>query len=186
VKVRATPLAGLYVLEDERAVDERGYFVRSFDRDDFARLGLVADFPQQSLSHNETSGTLRGLHFQQPPHAETKVVRCVQGAIYDVAVDLRTGSPTFGRWHAAELTARRGDSVYVPAGFAHGFQTLSDDTSVLYLISTPYQPDFSAGVRYDDADLAIGWPRPPRKVSARDRGLPTLSALEAGLSTTAG
>lgn len=177
MKKRSTPLPGMLLLEDERIEDERGFFTRSYDRDDYERNGLVSDFPQHSLSHNLLMGTLRGMHFQRHPHAEVKVVRCVRGAIFDVAVDLRRDSPSYGKWHGVELSAQSGNSVYLGLGLAHGFQTLTDDATVSYLISTPYTPSAAAGLRYDDADVGIRWPLPASSMSTRDRALPTLRSL---------
>src|SRR5688500_11845529 len=135
------PLSGAYVIELEPVIDERGYFARCFDAAEFAARGLLTDFPQWNLSRNHHRGTLRGMHYAVAPSAETKIVRCVAGAIYDVIVDLRERVPTFGSWTHAELTAENGRALYVPSGFAHGFLTLSNDTDVLYQMSDVFRPD---------------------------------------------
>lgn len=169
-----TAIAGVVVVELEEHEDERGSFARTWCRDEMAGAGLASELAQCSLSRNRRAGTLRGLHFQRAPHEEAKLVRCTQGAIFDVAVDLRPGSPTRGRWFGVTLEPESGRALYVPEGCAHGFQTLVDDTDVTYMISTPYVPDASAGVRWDDPLLAIDWPKVDgeRTISERDRALP--------------
>jgi dTDP-4-dehydrorhamnose 3,5-epimerase len=171
-------IPGLWRIEPEKVADERGFFSRLFCRDTFRERGLCVDFPQWSISFNNRRGTLRGLHFQAAPHEEIKLVSCVRGAVFDVAVDLRADSPSRGRWAAVELSADNRSALYVPAGFAHGFHTLEDDTEVLYHISEPYRPESSRGVRWDDPDLAIAWPgAQERVISERDRALPRLRDL---------
>jgi dTDP-4-dehydrorhamnose 3,5-epimerase len=165
-------LPGLCLVELERRGDERGWFARSWCAREFAEHGLDPRLAQASLSFNAARGTLRGLHFQRPPHAEAKLVRCVNGAIWDVAVDLRPDSPKRGEWQGFELSAANGRALYVPAGFAHGFQTLAPDTEILYLISEFYAPDSSGGVRYDDPAFAISWPLPVTSISPRDATWP--------------
>ncbi len=169
-----TELAGVVVVELEEHVDERGSFARTWCRDEMAAAGLTSKLAQCSLSRNRRAGTLRGLHLQHAPHEEAKLVRCTRGAIFDVAVDLRPGSPTQGRWVGVELDPDNGKALYVPEGCAHGFQTLVDETDVAYMISTPYAPDSAAGVRWDDPLLAIAWPdvAGERTISERDRSLP--------------
>ena len=169
MKFAPTPLAGAYVVELERLQDERGFFARSFCQEEFRRHGLKPAIAQCNVSWNARRGTLRGLHFQAAPHEEAKVVRCTRGAIWDVIVDLREGSPTRWRWHALELNAENRLAFYVPEGFAHGFQTLADDSEVLYQMSEPYYPDLARGLRWDDPKLAIRWPLPDPIMSARDR-----------------
>ena len=171
-----TEVAGVVVVELEEHVDERGSFARTWCRDEMSAAGLTSSLAQCSLSRNGRAGTLRGLHFQHAPHEEAKLVRCTRGAIFDVAVDLRPGSPTRGRWIGVELDPDNGRALYVPEGCAHGFQTLVDDSDVAYMISTPFAPDSAAGVRWDDPQLAIAWPEPPgeRTISERDRSLPSL------------
>lgn len=170
-------LPGAYLVEAERLEDERGFFARVFSADEFARRGLRQLFPQCSVSYNARAGTLRGLHYQAAPHEEAKLVRCTAGAIYDVIVDLRPESETFGRWVAVELTAESRRTLYVPEGMAHGFQTLVDGSEVFYQISAPYEPASARGVRWDDPALAIRWPpAAERIISERDRGFPGLRA----------
>ena len=173
MRILATSLSEVRLLEIEPSKDERGFFARVFDEASFAAAGLQTSFPQWSVSFNHVRGTLRGLHWQAAPGAEAKIVRCTQGAIFDVALDVRSGSPTRGRWVAAELSADNHDALYIPAGFAHGFKTLTDDAEVLYNISELHRPDLARGIRWDDPDLAIVWPDPGQLViSDRDRELP--------------
>lgn len=166
------PLSGAFRISLEVISDERGGFARRFCADTFRSRGLQADFVQRSISINRRAGTLRGLHFQAPPYLETKLVRCTRGAIFDVLVDLRAGSPTFGKWHAETLTAENRLVLYIPRGFAHGFQTLLDDTEVDYEIEPSYAAGFERGIRFDDPKLAIPWPIAEMIVSDRDRALP--------------
>lgn len=169
-----TRLRGAYTIEIEEHADERGFFARTWCRREFAEHDLVAEFVQCSLSYNREAGTLRGLHYQRDPYWEAKIVQCLRGAVFDVILDLRAESPTFGRWHAVELSARSRRMLYVPERFAHGFQALEPDTEVSYMISTFYVPEASRGIRYDDPSLAIPWPKPVTQISARDRTWPTL------------
>ena len=163
-----TRLKDVVTVDIEPREDQRGFFARTWCRDEFARHGLDVDTAQNSVSINRRKGTLRGLHFQRAPHAETKLVRCVRGAIWDVVVDLRPDSPTFGKWQGFELTAANYRALSVPKGFAHGFQTLADDTEVFYQISTFYAPEAAAGYRYDDPAFAIEWPLPVAAISPKD------------------
>jgi dTDP-4-dehydrorhamnose 3,5-epimerase len=167
-------LGGAYVLDFEQLEDERGFFARSFCQKEFAAHGLDPVIAQCNVSYNRKRGTLRGLHYQAAPHAEAKVVRCTRGAIWDVIVDLRDDSPTLQQWYAAELTADNRRSLYVPAGFAHGFQTLADDSDVLYQMSEFYHPESARGVRWNDPRLAIRWPLTAEIISPRDAALPLL------------
>lgn len=144
----------------KRFEDARGWFCETYQRDRFQAAGIDADFVQDNQSLSRPAGTLRGIHFQTPPHAQAKLVRCLRGRIWDVAVDLRAGSPSYGQWVGAELTAERGEQLYVPAGFGHGFVTLEADTEVAYKTSDFYAPDCDAGLAWDDPDLAIAWPLP--------------------------
>jgi dTDP-4-dehydrorhamnose 3,5-epimerase len=162
------PLASAFVVLPERHCDARGWFARTFCRDEFATRGLIADFVQCSTSFNARSGTLRGMHFQRAPHAETKLVRCTRGAVFDVLLDLRPGSATFRCWHAVELSEETGAAVYIPAGFAHGFQSLTDASEVLYQITERYAPEASTGVRWDDPAFGIDWPILPPILADRD------------------
>lgn len=169
-------LDGVVVVHPERHEDERGHFVRTFCTEEFSREGLVAAFPQSSLSFNRRAGTVRGLHHQLPPHGETKLVRCARGAILDVVVDIRPGSPTYRQWRGFRLTAANGLSLYIPDGFAHGFQTLEDDTEVSYSITPPYAPGTAAGLRWDDPAIAVQWPLPISTIAEKDRTWPYLGA----------
>jgi len=171
-----SPLAGAYTIEMARIEDDRGFFARSYCAEEFAARGLPVRMPQSSISFNSKRGTLRGMHFQAAPHAEEKLVRCTAGAIFDVVVDLRRGSPTLRRWFATELTAENRRSLFIPKGFAHGFITLRDDTEVLYMISVPYAPGFERGVRWNDPAVAIDWPMQPLHIAPRDAAYPLIDA----------
>jgi dTDP-4-dehydrorhamnose 3,5-epimerase len=169
-----TPLAGVWVIELDRLGDERGWFARSFDAEEFRARGMNPAVVQCNTSFNTRRGTLRGMHYQADPHGESKLVRCVRGAIFDVAVDLRPDSPTHRDWHGVELSAENRLAFYVPAGLAHGFQTLTDDSEVLYQMGDPYVHEAARGVRWDDPMFGIDWPEPDgeRTVSERDAGYP--------------
>ena len=168
-----TEILGGYVLELEHNVDERGSFSRIWCADELAAHGLTAGLAQCSISRNDRAGTLRGMHYQRPPHEEAKLVRCTRGAIFDVIVDLRPDSPTYAQWFGIELDSDRGSALYVPEGCAHGFQTLADATEVLYLISSPYHPQAAAGIRWDDPAIGIAWPpATTRTISDRDLSWP--------------
>ena len=173
---RPTKLAGAVVIEPEPLTDERGFFARTFSRDEFITAGLDGDVSQCSISFNAARGTLRGLHYQAEPYAEAKLVRCTQGAIYDVIVDLRPKSPTFCEWVAVELSATNRLELFVPKGFAHGFQTISAASEVYYQISVPYEAGAARGVRWNDARFAIVWPPAERIISARDKAFPDFVA----------
>jgi dTDP-4-dehydrorhamnose 3,5-epimerase len=167
-------LPGAWLLEPERHEDDRGAFTRLYCQRELSAHGLSPVMAQSSLSSNHAAGTVRGLHFQAAPFQEGKLVRVVRGAIFDVVVDLRQHSPTYGRHVTAELSADNGRSLWVPPGCAHGFQTLEDDTDVLYFISEFYRPEAGRGVRYDDPELGIPWPLPVSLISEQDLALPTL------------
>lgn len=168
-----TSLKGAFIIDPEPIEDDRGFFARTFCSREFAEHGLETQFVQCSISYNRLKGTLRGLHYQAPPHEEVKLVRVTFGAIYDVIVDLRVGSPTYWRWAAVELTAANRRSLYVPMGLAHGFQTLEDGTEVVYQISTFYAPKAARGLRWDAPSLAIRWPEAEHRViSTRDQSFP--------------
>jgi dTDP-4-dehydrorhamnose 3,5-epimerase len=172
-----TRLAGAFTIEPEPHDDERGFFARMWDGKEFEERGLDARVSQTSIAFNHAAGTLRGLHFQVAPFAETKLVRCTRGAICDVIVDLRPHSATFLDWIAVELTADNRKTLYVPAEFAHGYQTLADATEVSYQMSTPYEPQAARGLRWDDPKLAIDWPPAERRlISQRDREWPDVDA----------
>ena len=174
--IRDTALAGVHVIEPERVEDERGFFARVFDAREFADGGLQGAVAETSVGFNSRRWTLRGLHFQVAPHEETKLVRCTRGSVYDVAVDLRPESPTRFRWVAVELTAGNRLALYLPAGCAHGYLTLEDNTEVAYQISKPYVPDAATGVRWDDPLLGIDWPASPAVISARDAAFSDLAS----------
>lgn len=167
-------LSGAFRIRLVPQADERGYFVRTFCKDVFERHGLETNFVQHSVSFNHRAGTLRGLHFQAAPHAETKIVRCSRGAAYDVIVDMRSDSPTYRNWHGEEISADNQISLYIPKGFAHGFQTLVDESELQYQITPAFVPDAARGIKFDDADLNISWPMRAVIVSQRDRDLPKL------------
>jgi dTDP-4-dehydrorhamnose 3,5-epimerase len=175
LKLFETPLEGVYVLEAEPIPDERGCFARAYAAEMLAEKGLIHDFPEHSLAHNRVKGTVRGLHYQAPPHAETKIVRCTRGALYDVAADLRPDSATYRKWTAVELSAENYRALYIPAGCAHGYQTLADDTDAYYMISEPFMPELARGVSHADPLLAVSWPLEIACISERDRALPRLS-----------
>jgi dTDP-4-dehydrorhamnose 3,5-epimerase len=173
MKFTETSLPGVFVIDLERHEDDRGFFARSWCRETLARRGLRADLAQCSYSYNTRSGTLRGMHYQAAPRAETKIVSCVRGAIYDVALDLRPESPTFRKWTAATLTADTLRMLYVPEGCAHGFQTLTPEALVHYQIADEYSPEHSRGVRWNDPAFAIEWPAASERIlSGRDAGYP--------------
>lgn len=170
-----TALAGVLTIEPERRSDERGWFARTYCRREFAEQGIDFDPVQESVSLNHRRGTRRGLHYQAPPAWEPKLVRCTSGVVFDVVVDVRPESESFGRWISAVLSAEDGRAVYIPGGFAHGFQTLADNTQVIYLMSEYYEAEAQRGVRSEDPELAIAWPDVAEPViSLRDRTLPLL------------
>jgi len=169
LKFNATEIPGVFVITAEPVEDERGFFARMWCREEFAAKGLDPDLAQCSIAFNRVKGTIRGMHVQLPPHAEAKLVRCTRGAIFDVALDLRGDSPTFRRWTSVELTAENRNMLYIPAGVAHGYQTLVEDAEVFYQISAPYHSESSSGVRWDDPAFRIGWPLGGPLLSQRDR-----------------
>jgi dTDP-4-dehydrorhamnose 3,5-epimerase len=166
---QSTPLAGAFVIEPQKFRDERGFFCYSFDRAKFEKLGLPAQIVQSNISYNARKGTLRGMHFQIAPMAQPKLVRCTAGAIYDVIIDLRADSTTHSQWFGAELSADNHRALYIPAGFAHGFQTLADGAEVLYDMFEQYAAETARGVRYDDPAFGIRWPVEVSVISERDR-----------------
>ena len=167
-----TELKDATIIELERREDERGFFARTWCQNEFEEHGLVARIVQANMSYNRLKGTLRGMHFQNAPYAETKLVRAVRGAIYDVIIDLRPDSPTFKRWIGVELSADNRRALYVPEGFAHGFQTLSDDADVMYQVSAFYTPGAEGGLRYNDPSFDIQWPLPVSVISDKDAAWP--------------
>jgi dTDP-4-dehydrorhamnose 3,5-epimerase len=170
-----TSIPGAFVVEPEAVEDERGFFARTWCQREFEARGLNPRLVQCGISFNKKRGTLRGMHYQIKPCEEAKLVRCTWGAIYDVVIDLRPDSPTFKRWLAMELTAENRRMLYVPEGFAHGFQTLEDNTEVFYQMSEFYAPECARGVRWDDPAFDIPWPAGELIISSRDRSYPDFS-----------
>ena len=164
-----SPIHGAFTIDLEKKGDDRGFFARFFCEKEFAAHGLVTRFVQVNDSLSAERGTLRGMHYQLPPRAETKLVRCIRGALFDAIVDLRKGSPTFGKWFGAELTAENRRMMYVPKGFAHGFVTLTDATEALYLVDEFYGPAEERGVRWNDPRFSVRWPIEPVVLSDKDR-----------------
>jgi dTDP-4-dehydrorhamnose 3,5-epimerase len=173
-----TILKGAFIVKLEAIQDGRGFFARSWCYKEFENKGIMTHILQENLSFNRQAGTVRGMHYQEKPFQENKLVRCTRGAIYDVALDLRQESPTYLRWFGAELTADNYTMLYVPEGFAHGYQTLTDDAEVVYQVSQVYSPQAERGVRYDDPAFAIVWPLPASVISAKDRSWPDYAADE--------
>jgi dTDP-4-dehydrorhamnose 3,5-epimerase len=167
-----TTLLGAFVIELEQLGDARGFFARTWCQREFATRGLDAKLVQCNISFNHATGTVRGMHYQVAPYAEAKLVRCTMGAIYDVIIDLRPESPTFTQWIAVELTAENRRMCYIPKGFAHGFQTLRDNTEVLYQMSEFYAPAAARGIRWNDPAFGIQWPMEVRVIAERDRTYP--------------
>jgi len=172
-----TALKGAFIIEPELIHDQRGFFASIWSQKEFANHGLGAPVVQANLSLNKQRGTLRGMHFQIRPHQEAKLVRCTAGSIYDVIIDLREDSPSLHRWVGVELSKCNHLLLYVPEGFAHGFQTLEDNTEVAYQISEYYHPESARGVRWDDPTFGISWPLPVTVISERDRNHPLLAEL---------
>jgi dTDP-4-dehydrorhamnose 3,5-epimerase len=170
-----TKLAGAYIVDLEPRSDERGFFARAFCGNEFGDHNMKTTVAQANMSFNYNKGTLRGMHYQVPPAAETKFIRCVRGGIYDVIVDMRPESPTFLQHIGVELTADNRRALYIPEMFAHGFQTLSDDTEVLYLVGEFYTPGYERGLRYDDPALKLEWPLPVSVISEKDANWPLYS-----------
>jgi dTDP-4-dehydrorhamnose 3,5-epimerase len=168
MKFSPTTLPDAWLVQLEPIVDSRGFFARTFCVEEFAGHGLETSYPQHSISFSARKGTLRGMHYQREPHSEVKVVRCIKGIIWDVIIDIRPDSPTYRRWQNFELSSARGDQLYIPKGFAHGFLTLSDDVEVNYLISEFYSPQSARGIRYNDQTFDITWPAPITEISEKD------------------
>ena len=182
LRLTALPLAGLYSLQHRVHVDGRGRFARLFCEGGLAAFGQPFHIRQINHSRTAVKGTVRGLHYQRPPHAEAKLISCLRGAVWDVAVDICRGSPTFLHWHAERLEAGDGRSLLLPPGFAHGFQTLSDEAELLYLHSADYAPEHEGGLAVDDPRLAIAWPLPVINLSTRDAAHPRLDDSFNGVS----
>ena len=178
MRFEPTPLAGAWVITLEPRGDRRGHFARAFCREEFEAHGIESHVAQCNSSFNVAAGTLRGMHYQTEPAAETKLVRCVRGAIHDVIVDLRPASPTHLQHFGIELTADNLKMLFVPRGFAHGFLTLAPATEAFYMVGAPYAPEYEGGLRYDDPVLGIDWPAPVEVVSDKDRSWPLLGEAE--------
>jgi dTDP-4-dehydrorhamnose 3,5-epimerase len=172
IRFQPTPVAGCFIIDPIRRGDDRGFFARAFCEAEFAAAGLESRFVQANNSLTHKPLTLRGLHYQLPPAAEVKLVRCLAGALFDVVADLRPDSPTHGQWFGATLTAENRQMMLVPRGCAHGFLTLQPDTEALYLVSAAYAPQQERGLRYDDPFLSIEWPEEPAELSAKDAAWP--------------
>lgn len=181
MKLHATPIPGLWEIQTEPRGDERGQLTRLFCADQFADIRPGLRFVQTNLSYTAQRGTVRGMHFQRTPALEAKLIRCLRGRVFDVAVDLRADSPTFGHWHAVELSQENQLQLFIPEGCAHGFQTLSDDVELLYQHTAAYRPDCEGGVRHDDPALAITWPLPVSVLSERDRLHPLIAPHFSGV-----
>jgi dTDP-4-dehydrorhamnose 3,5-epimerase len=171
-----TPLKGACLIDLERKEDHRGFFARSWCREEFGRHGLNSELAQINLAFSPRKGTLRGMHYQVIPDAEIKVVRCTSGAIYDVIIDLRPGSATCGKWFGVELNSRNRRMLYIPEGYAHGYQTLEEESEMYYLTSRPYAPASARGVRYNDPAFGIAWPLPVECISDADASWPDYRA----------
>lgn len=174
MKFETTTLTGVMQIDLEKRGDDRGYFARTFCADEFARHGLVTTFVQVNHSHSVRRGTLRGLHFQRAPHREDKLIRVVRGAIHDVVLDLRPDSPSYGRWEGFHLSAANSRMVFVPAGCAHGFQTLEDGTDAIYQVSHPFTPAAEGGARWNDPAFGIEWPLPVAVITDKDASWPNI------------
>ena len=172
MKFIETTLTGAFIIEVDQIDDERGYFARSFCKTEFEQHGLISSIVQCNISFNKKQGTLRGIHFQEHPYEEAKIISCVQGRIFDVIVDLRKDSPTFCQWFGIELISNEHKMLYIPHGCGHGFQTLTDESVVYYQISQCYSPEHARGVRWDDSAFMIKWPSEPTVISERDRNFP--------------
>jgi dTDP-4-dehydrorhamnose 3,5-epimerase len=172
VRFTTTPVQGVTVVEVDRIVDDRGFFGRVWCREEFAGHGLDVDWAQANVGRSTRAGTLRGMHLQRDPHAEAKLVRCTKGAVYDVALDLRPGSPSFLHWTGVTLGADEHTMLFIPEGCAHGYQTLADDSEIVYLTSAPYAREAATGVRHDDPAFGIRWPREVAVISEQDAGWP--------------
>lgn len=171
-----TEIRGAFILDAEQIADERGFFARSWARDEFEAHGLNPHLAQCNLSYNHRKGTVRGMHWQAAPHAETKLVRCTQGSLYDVIVDLRSDSPTYLRWIGVELTAENRRALYIPEGCGHGFQTLEDATEILYMITEYYAPAAARGMRWNDPAIMVTWPLEVAVISERDARYPDFAS----------
>jgi dTDP-4-dehydrorhamnose 3,5-epimerase len=174
MKFEETSLPGVFLVDQQAASDDRGFFARGWCKKEFSDQGLAADICQVNFSQNHLAGTLRGLHMQTDPHGEAKLVRCTRGSIFDVAVDMRESSPAYLHWLGFELSAENRSALFIPEGFAHGYQTLSDNTEVFYLVSEFYTPGAEVGFRYDDPKIGVEWPVDVQVISDKDKAWPLL------------
>ncbi len=177
MRFEKTPLEGAYIIEMDLMSDERGFFARSFCLEEMATISPEIKMAQGSISYNKVKGTLRGMHFQKAPYEEIKVVRCTSGALFDVIVDIRKDSKTYGKWFGLELSAENRKALLIPKGFAHGFLTLKDNTEIHYIMSEFYKGSHYAGLKWNDPAVGIKWPFDPVTVSPKDSGLPLLADL---------
>jgi len=176
-----TKLQGSYEIILSPFADSRGWFVRTYSKDEFARIGFSGEWLQINHSYTREKGTIRGMHFQVQPFREVKLVRCVRGEVFDVIIDVRKNSATFLQWVGIKLSGERMNMIYIPEGFAHGFQTLTDDCELIYLHSEYYKPGFEGGIRYDDAAVAIDWPLAAKNISERDSNHPVIDGTFKGI-----
>jgi len=172
-----TKLAGAYLIQSEEIADERGFFARVWCQDELKTKGLDSNLVQCNISYNKIKGTVRGMHYQIAPYQEVKLVRCTQGAIYDIIIDIRANSPTFKQWIGVKLTASNRYILYIPKDFAHGFQTLTDNTEVLYQMSQFYKPEAARGIRWDDPSFDISWLVPITLISEKDKHYPDFEII---------
>ncbi len=168
MKFSETKLLGAYIIEIEKIEDERGFFARIFDKEEFSKYDLNTDMVQFSISQNLKKGTIRGMHYQTKPYEESKLVRCLKGKIFDIIIDLRPNSKTYKKWFSLELSANNYKMLYIPKGFAHGFQTLEDNSEVFYQISQFYHPEYSKGIKWNDKEFGIKWPLKNSSISEKD------------------
>jgi dTDP-4-dehydrorhamnose 3,5-epimerase len=175
MKFIETPLKDSFVIELEKYVDDRGFFARTFCKKEFAEVGLDNEIVQINNSFSKDKATLRGIHYQLPPKAETKIVRCIKGSLWDVMVDLRPESPTFLRWYGTELNEENRKMMFVPKGFGHGFITLTNNTEIFYLVTEFYSPEFERGLRWNDPRIGIDWPLTPQIISDKDNKHPNFN-----------
>ena len=175
MKFTETKLKGAYIIELEKFVDERGFFAREFCKNEYEKLGLANNIVQINVSYNKHKGTLRGMHYQLTPKAEDKIIRCIKGSIYDVIVDIRANSETFGEWVGIELSSENRKMIFVPKGFAHGFQTIEENSEVHYFHTEFYSPECEKGIRCNDPKIGIKWPLSITEISKRDESYPLIS-----------
>jgi dTDP-4-dehydrorhamnose 3,5-epimerase len=181
MKFSETPLAGAYTIELSPFYDDRGWFVRTFSKDEFKNIGFAGEWVQMNHSFTAKAGTIRGMHYQFPPYREIKMVRCIRGEVFDVIIDLRKESPTFLRWFGIKLSLSNMNMIYIPEGFAHGFQALTDSCELIYSHSEFYMPGHEGGIRYDDTLVSIEWPSGVTMISDRDNNHPALTESFKGI-----